>query len=192
MQSVMPFVQLMYQNYTRVIRMLGHSQPWYSDRYESKEDEQFCEYVISQTNVNEYVEAIRIKYNELQNKIITQVAELEKETDLSICFRIATELRKINGVEIPINKEIKEELAKIREPLERSQSIFSSICFKYKNAKNPSKHLLTNNWKLRKIFNKCPSFKTSVVNPVYVLSPEQVTEIINNYFLYIKCGWNNS
>lgn len=148
----------------------------------------FIDAICKQAPIDELVEKLKTKTQEAK-----EVAE-QFEEDFRLKYGFKYEFT-YEGEEIKIlrnsyyiSEEDKLKLESITRPFRHTYLTFCNLVEDYKDKESPN--ILGNNWKLQKIFKNQKTTKAKEINKAYVLNPDVVDEIINNYFLYIKCGWN--
>lgn len=148
----------------------------------------FINAICKQAPIDELVEKLKTKTQEAKEI----VEQFEKDFLLKYGFKYEFtyegEEIKILRNSYYISEQDKLELESITLPFRRTYLTFCDLVEKYKNSDSPK--ILGNNWKLQKIFKNQKATKAKEINKAYVLNPDVVDEIINNYFLYVKCGWN--
>lgn len=142
----------------------------------------FFEYLYQQINFEPFLKRL-----DEQQVLIAK----EEEAFISHCWEmhrvritINLEYTRILGKRFSISEPMKVELNEIIKPLQITYSNLNEVTSRFTKTDNRS--ILGSNWKLKKIFSQWRTSQT--VNPQFILKPEIVEDIINNYFLYIRFG----
>lgn len=156
----------------------------YLGSYNNVFKEHICK-TVPISNLLERASENNKKINTLFKELIEEIKE-KYHYKMNYSFDATT--RKIfdNYYFFSPNEEI--EYQSIIQPIVDTYELFRNLSHQYDKKEMPA--LLGNNWKLQKIFSKERATKSKTINEKYVLKPEVIDEIINNYFLFIKCGWN--
>ena len=186
--TIYPFCERMQQLYYRITRVMGYESTWYSSGYDREEDKNFCEYNFKQSGTYPFLEALTKHRAEMDNEADTIAEMLQKKYQFQWTVCIKSESSRIMHNNYYLTPDQKNTLKEYYSPFVHTYTTFLNITNKFN--KHDSAKILGNNWKLKKIFSNCKSTKSNTVEPYYRLEPTVVDEIINNYFLYVKCGWN--
>lgn len=186
--TIYPFCEQMKKLYYRITRSMGYDSTWYSTGYESEAIKNFCEYNYKQSGIYPFLEVLTKHKAEMDDESDTIAEMLQKKYQLQWTVCIESASSRIMHNNYYLTPDQKNALKEYYNPFVHTYDTFTAICSRFN--KYDSANILGNNWKLKKIFSNCKATKHNVVDPYYRLAPEVVDEIINNYFLYVKCGWN--
>ena len=148
----------------------------------TKLEQKFYEYLKQQVGFSE----LEVVLKERQKKIDTWENDVRESCKTLWDFNVGINFQtcKIDGKHYVLDSNLSNRIATMIEPLKVSEERLQQIC---NFDKQYSSSVVGSNWKFKKIF---PTFKaTTKTNPKYVLPPEIVDELINNYFLAIKFGF---
>lgn len=187
MRTIYEFCQQMVTLYAMCRSRLGE-YTYFRNLWHSTANEQFVNLICKSVDIKEFKENV-IKHNEEMKKYLEHVKQYAMENgeyDLHISFE--NEDVNILNTHVILTPLFKEEHYRLLTPIRDTYVRFGNFYAKYTNKESPA--ILGNNWKLQKIFNNCKATKNKELKREYILDPTFIDEIINNYFLYVKCGWN--
>jgi hypothetical protein len=146
------------------------------------------EYLINQSGIN----TILKDWIEVTKNREERIQEYQKDFQDRFGFTFEPEFNAVQNRVLYENYNLNDsqlkELIECRAPIEKVYDLFTSLTSKYHHRE--SSKILGNNWKLQRIFANHKHTKGKEINDHYKLSDELVNEIINNYFLLVKCGFN--
>lgn len=173
--------------YYQTIQILGSGYV-FSLRMNNKWEINCVEYLINQSCVNILVK----EWTALKQDRERKIKEYQEDFQNRFGFSFEPEFNAVQKRVIYNNYNLNDsqltELNLCLTPLEKTYDLFDNLTSKYHHRE--SSKILGNNWKLQKIFANHKHTKNKEIDKHYVLSDELVNEIINNYFLLVKCGFN--
>jgi hypothetical protein len=167
---------------------MGYDSPWYSSLYDKDADKNFCNYIYTQSGINVFMKDIlevqaanEVKIEELQRQLLL-------DTKLPWDINHNSDSKRVMHQHVWLTDDEQATLEEIYKPYVQTYEVFVRLTTNYAPKESPQ--LLGNNWKLQKIFKNCRATKAKAIESRFVLEPNVIDEIINNYFLYMKHGWN--
>ena len=126
------------------------------------------------------------RLKEHQEKVNDRASEFTDKCyqELGISIEVNLNYTRVLETPIALNPTLKEELMQKVQPISDTYQRLHSVFNKYETKHSPS--LIGSNWRLKSIFHDWKHTKNK--QDQFVLPEDVVTEIINNYFLYLKFG----
>jgi hypothetical protein len=173
--------------YNQTMQVLGNGYV-FSLRMANKWENNCIEYLINQSGVNALVKEWTAIEQDKEGKIKEYQSDFQNRFGFSFEPEFNSSQKRIVYNNYNLNDSQLAELNLCIAPLEKTYDLFTSLTSKYHHRESPK--ILGNNWKLQKIFANHKHTKGKEIDKHYVLDDILVNEIINNYFLLVKCGFN--